>query len=345
MADNPQALQQIQQAGVPTEWLDQFRGQRKGVLGGSNLDPQDVSRVINAYGAQKTGNIQNQIANLSSQQYQFDPNQFLPGIQQQAESIYTPQQAQLEAIRQLQQLQYEDVKVQTEQDFEKRMTQEVEAINRRGGFFSGGAIQNEQNLRSDQARAMNQLSLQSSAAQYTNYAQQAALQAEKTQFVQDRLMNAESGAYARWQDQRNFSMQSLQTQYQIYSQERDFARNVFESDRAFKQGQDQLEMQKKQFKQQYSMNDKEFKMAQEEFNMDIKMKGLSYESALAKFKKSSAMTNYGILGADENGNDKVEQHRSTFRGRTKIESYTPFDVDSFISGEKVDSFNSGKKYG
>lgn len=242
--------------------------------------------------------VQSGIAALGSQQYQFDPNQFLPQIQSTADSIYTPQQAQLEAIRQLQTLQYQDTKVSTEKDFEKRMQQEVEAMNRRGSGFSGGAIQNEQDIRSSQQSALSQLGIQYMAGQYSSFAQQAMLAAEKTQFIQDRLYNAESGAYARWSDQRNFSMQALQTQYQVYANERDFARNVFESDRSFDQ-------QEKQFQQTYKINDAQFKMAKQEFNLDMKIKGLSYDQALTNFKSKTAEANTGLFGND-NGNDMLD---------------------------------------
>ena len=95
-------------------------------------------------------------------------------------------------------------------DFAKRMQQETEAINRRGSFFSGGAIQNEQDIRGEQASALLQQDLQAGAANYSNLASQALLAAEKSEFIRDRLVNSESSAYARWTDQRNFSFQALQ---------------------------------------------------------------------------------------------------------------------------------------
>lgn len=309
---------------------------------GSKLTSGEATRALSGF--QATPNVgqqvQSGIAALGSQQYQFDPAAYLPQIQGQADSIYTPQAAQLEAIRQLQQVSAQDTRVQTEKDFSKRMQQEVEAINRRGAYFSGGAIQNEQDIRSSQASALLQQDLQSSAANFSNLSQQAILQAEKTQFIQDRLVNAESSAYARWTDQRNFSLQALTTQYQVYSQERDFARSVFESDRTYNMQSEQFDMQVKQFKQQYAMDDKQFKMAQEQFDLDMKVKGLSYESALANFKKSSANTNYGVLGADENGNDKLESYRTTYGGQTKINipagnsvtgNQGNFSIDSFLN--------------
>lgn len=233
--------------------------------------------------------VQQGIAQLGSQQYQFDPNQYLPGIQNQAEGIYSPQQAQLEAIRQLQQASYQDVKVQSEKDFQKRLKQEVEAVNARGAFFSGGAVQNEQDIRSDFQSQQFQGQLQFAAAQYGNYAQQALLQAEKTQFIQDRLVNSESSAYARWADQRNFSLSALQSQYQVYANERDFARSVFESDRTFAQ-------QEEQFKKQYDLTLQEFKMAKEEFKINMDIKKLSYADAMDDFKNKYANKNTGIWG-------------------------------------------------
>lgn len=258
---------------------------------GNKMNPNEMSAFQAQFKpAPSVGQtVQQGIAQLGSQQYQFDANQYLPAIQNQAESIYSPQQAQLEAIRQLQQASYQDVKLQTEKDFEKRMRQEVEAINARGAFFSGGAVQNEQDIRSSQQSAQTQMALQFAAGQYSNYAQQAALAAEKTQFIQDRLVNSESSAYARWTDQRNFSMQALQTQYQVYSAERDFARSVFESDRSFAQ-------QEEQFKKQYDLTQEEFKMAKEEFKINMDIKKLSYADAMDDFKNKYAKKSTGIWG-------------------------------------------------
>lgn len=268
---------------------------------GGKLTSGEATSLLSGFQAKPSvgTQVQQGIAGLTSQQYQFDPNQYLPQIQSTADSIYTPQQAQLEAIRQLQTLQYQDTKVSTEKDFEKRMQQEVEAMNRRGAGFSGGAILNEQDIRSSQESALNQLGIQYMAGQYSSFAQQAMLAAEKTQFIQDRLYNAESSAYARWSNDRNFSLQALQTQYQVYANERDFARSVFESDRAFEQNE-------KQFQQQYKISEEQFKMAKEEFNIDMKIKGLSYESALDNFKNKYAETNTGLFGLTEGGDDMLD---------------------------------------
>lgn len=309
---SPDAQAVISQAGNGA--LDYIQKQPGYASVGKNLTSGEATRLLTGFTAQPTvgQQIQSGIAGLSSQQYQFDPNQYLPGIQSQAESIYAPQQAQLEAIRQLQNASYSDTKMQTEKDFQKRLQQETEAINSRGAYFSGGAIQNEQDIRSQQASAINQLTLQNAAANYSNYAEQAQLAAEKTQFIQDRLVNADNSAYARWTDARNFSLQALTTQYQVYSSERDFARSVFESDRSYKMDVQKLDMQKKQFEQTYKITEAQFKQANQEFNIDMKIKGLSYENALDNFKHKYAVNNSGIFGVDGNGNDIEQQIYSSY---------------------------------
>ena len=252
---------------------------------GSNLTSGEATRLLSGFKPDTTG--QDAIANINkvaSQEYNFDPNKFLPGIQQQATSIFAPQQAQLEAIRQLQSSQYEDATLQTTKDFNKQLQTEVESINNRGAFFSGGAVAREQELGDTKLRALNQLGLQAQAADFNNLAQQGLLGAEESQFIQDRLYNAESGAYSRWSDQRNFSYQAAVQQYQIFASERDFARNVFESDRTFQQSEEKMGMLQKQFELDYGITSEEFEMAKEEFNINMKIKNQSYASALDSFK-------------------------------------------------------------
>jgi len=307
---------------------------------GNNLTSGEATSLLAGFSAQPNvgQNIQTQIAALGSQTYAFDPNQYLPGIQSQADSIYTPQTMQLEAIRQLQNASASDTRIQTEKDFAKRMQQETEAINRRGAFFSGGAIQNEQDIRSQQASTLFQQGLQSSAANFGNLASQAQLAAEKTQFIQDRLVNSESSAYARWSNNRSFSLQALQSEYQVFSNERAFFRDVFESDRSFDQ-------QEEHFKQTYKINEDQFERAKKEFNIDMKIKGLSYEQALSKFK-SGANANTGLWG-NVDGYDVMDTEyeiwknsRKNSRGtNTNISDdgtiYEDFDQDTSI-GNRID---------
>ena len=323
IADTQANIASLKAQGVPDTAITGY---------GGRLNASETSSILNKYqqangpGAQ----VQSGIAALGSQQYQFDPNKYLPAIQGQADSIYSPQSLQLQAIRELQQAQTHDTRIQTEKDFTKRMQQEVESINRRGSFFSGGAIQNEQDLRSDQSRALRSIDIQGAAADYSNLAQQAVLQAEKADYIQQRLTGAENSAYARWSDNRNFSMQALTTQYNVYAQERDFARSVFESDRSFEQSQDQMDMQKKQFKLQYKMDEQTFQQAKEAFNMDMKVKNLSYAQAMDKFKENYDTVDY-LPGLSDY---KMQSSEINIPAQNSVSgSASSFNIDSFILGQ------------
>jgi hypothetical protein len=259
---------------------------------GERLNPTEIQKFIQQTGPSAGQQAKQGLQDVASQQYAFDPQQFLPGIQQQAQGVFAPQQAQLEAIRQLQSAQAKEATLTTEEQFSKQLQSEVESINRRGAFFSGGAVEREAELGDLKLRALNQLGLQAQAADFNNLAQQGLLQAEESQFIQDRLFNAESGAYSRWTDQRNFSYQAALQEYNVYQDERDFARNVFESDRTFQQSQELMDMKQKQFEQTYKITSEEFEQAKEEFNIDIKMKGLSYAKAMDNLNKNHNNDDY-----------------------------------------------------
>ena len=292
----------ISQHGLSRSFIDQQIGLgHRGPANGNKVDTKDIPKFITAFqnnpGAQ-SGAFNDKLGALSSKEFEFDPNKFLPGIKEQATSIFQPQKLQLEALRQLQLGQAEDVRIQTVKDFDKQLQDEIEAINSRGAFFGGGAIEAEGEIRDAKSRALSQIGLQASAADFNNLAQQGILGAEESQFIQDRLFNAEGGAYNRWADQRNFDFQSLVQQYQIFSDERNFARDVFESDRTFDQNEEQ-------FKQTYKINEEAFRQGKENFKIDIERKKLSYKQALENFKDNTANTNIGDLGLI-NGQDAYE---------------------------------------
>ena len=285
---------------------------------GNNMNPGEYERAIAKLGPSpiQLGMQQShqKLQNVASQEYQFDPNQFLPGIQQQAQGVFAPQQAQLEAIRQLQSSQYQEATLQTEEQFAEQLKSEIESINARGAYFGGGAIEREGQLGDQKLRALNQLGLQAQAADFSNLAQQGILQAEESQFIQDRLYNAESGAYGRWSDQRNFSYQAALQEYQMYSSERDFARNVFESDRTYNQTTYENEQNRELLKLQYGLTEEGLEQTKKEWDLDMRIKGLSEQQAMINLKKNPAVTSgTGIFGT-LNGNDVLD----TMKGIAEI---------------------------
>lgn len=217
----------------PEEWYNKY-GKREGFSFSSTPQTQ-----TSAYGTTFMQPSSNQYTAApiapTQQQYQFDESKYLPQIQQTASSIYQPQLAQLQALSSLSAQQYEQTKVQTEEDFQKRMRDEVEAINRRGAFFGGGAIANEQGIRTEQARTMNSLALQQQAAQADYLAQQGKLTAEQANYIKDQLYNTEAGAYARWKDTQNWTREDYQTQLGQYNTERAYNMDVAKFNQALQQ--------------------------------------------------------------------------------------------------------------
>jgi len=262
---------------------------------GNNLNPGELSEITSQFQSplQAQGQAaQQQLQTIGSQQYEFDPQQFLPGINQQAESIFAPQQAQLEAIRQLQSSQFAETTLTTEEQFDKQLQSEIESINNRGAYFGGGAIQREGEIGDQKNRALTQLGLQAQAADFGNLAQQAGLSAEQTQFVQDRLYNAEAGAYNRWSDQRNFLYGAAKDQYAFYQEERNFLRDSFESDRSFDQSA-------RQFEANYDLDKQQMDLTKDRFTFDKFKYGQDYALDIAQFNLSKAKSYAGQANKDE----------------------------------------------
>lgn len=151
---------------------------------------------------------------VAGQEFKFDPNQYLPQIQQQANAIYSPQIAQLEALQKIGEAQTQQTRIVTEEDFAKRMKQEREAINQRGAFFSGGAIANEQAIRTEQSRALNSINLQAQMDTINNLAQQGQISVAQAEYIQDQLSRAQGSAYSMWSDAYNRAKDEERFDYQ-----------------------------------------------------------------------------------------------------------------------------------
>lgn len=144
--------------------------------------------------------------------FEFDPNKYLPGIQQQASSIYDPQKANIEALAKISSNQNEQQRVTTKEDFAKRLTAEIEAINSRGAFFGGGALDRQSNINRDETRALENINLTQAAANATTSGQLGQIDVSKGQYVNDQLTGAKNSAYGMFQDSRNFYTQQQEIQ-------------------------------------------------------------------------------------------------------------------------------------
>jgi len=214
-------IKSILAAGVPQSYIDanpQFRN-------GSWIDPQDTPKYISGFQGSGQSPIPT-LNQLAGQTYQFDPNKYLPGIQQTAGSIYDPQRAQIQALQGLQTSQTEQARIRTKEDFAARLEQEKEAINARGAFFGGGALNRESKVGRDQTYALNDINFQDQAAQAGMLAQQAGLSAAQAEYIQQKLSGADNSEYSKFTDQRNFMLGLTQEQRREMESDRQFNEDV-----------------------------------------------------------------------------------------------------------------------
>ena len=231
--------------------------------------------------------------------FEFDPAQYLPGIQQTAESIYGPQRAQLEALQSLSASKAEQARVTTKEDFSKQLQGEIEAINRRGAFFSGGAVEKGGEIRTAEQTALTDINLQQQADSAQMLAQQGLLTAEQANYIQKQLYERESGAYGRYQDtvsdwkedrmfeydkytnEKTFNYSKYRAEVGDYQADRSYVRGVFEGDRDFKSSQYEFEKQYKLSKSQFEFTKQKYKDEQDKYDQEV-----AEELAVARLKYS-----------------------------------------------------------
>lgn len=340
-------IQQFLQGGGTQDYLSANVG--KGLRFGPKLNPTELQTALIETKGQ-VGTPQRGLAAPTApapfefKPFEFNQGQVLPQIQQQAQAIYGPQQAQLEAIRELQATQTGQVKEETREDFAKQLRGEIEAINRRGAFFSGGARERESEIATSQSRALSQISLQAQAAELQNLTQQGVLSAEQSEYIQQRLTGAQDSAWSRYmqtqelqfgmsqerqrafESQRAFGLQEKQ----FGLQQQQFIRDIFESDRAFKQG-------KKEFKKTYGLSEKEAKLARKRFKEDIRQ--FNEDLALRKFnarnsgsgnKETKAAQKYLDDLSDLYYNKKIDREQAKQRYQARYPDYDENEVYLWI---------------
>jgi hypothetical protein len=155
------------------------------------------------------------------QNFQFDPTQATAQATAQASSIYDPQKAQIEALNKISQAQTAQTKITTEKQFADELTARIEAINARGAFFGGGAIDQQNDLGQRKTSALTNLDLNQQSADLSAQAQQAGLNAQQIQYIQDKVSGAQGSAYSMWkdsygmwQDKENARIQAESVAYQ-----------------------------------------------------------------------------------------------------------------------------------
>ena len=229
---SPDAQAVIDRAG-PGAW-EYIQG--KGYAG-KKLTSGEATRALAGFTAGSTptntpSNIPT-LEQLAGQTFQFDPTKYLPDIQKNADLIYTPQQANIDALKAIQTSQTEKARITTHEDFAKRLNAEIEAINNRGAFFGGGGAvaangtgTRVNDILNKETGAMTDLTLQDQAAQAGLLAQKAGLNAAQAEYIQSKLTGAENSAYSQFTDQRDFLLGLTKEQRQIFENDRKFNEDV-----------------------------------------------------------------------------------------------------------------------
>lgn len=219
--------------------------------------------------------------------FEFDPSKYLPAIRGTAESIYGPQRAQLEALQALSTSKAQQARVTTKEDFAKQLQGEIEAINRRGAFFSGGAITRGEEIGTAEQRALSDINLQQQADSAQFLAQQGLLSAEQADYIQKQLYERESGAYGRWRDtvsdwkedrmfaydkytgERAFDYNKYRAEVGDYQADRAYVRGVFEDDRDFRVDRYEFRKQYKLSKAQFDFTKKKYKDEKDKYDEEV----------------------------------------------------------------------------
>jgi len=139
--------------------------------------------------------------------FKFDPNKYLPGFQQEAAAVFDPQVAQLNAVRELNASQKTQDEIVNREQLAARLSSEVEAINRRGAFFSGGALKKEGDIRTEYDRnraTINNMYQQKDLGILGDIGN---LRTSQAQYVRDLLSGTQGSAYNSWKDARDFAYQ------------------------------------------------------------------------------------------------------------------------------------------
>ncbi len=188
---------------------------------GKTSSSSSSSSSLKAPSAPKTGS------------FKFDSSKLVPQYQAEAASIYNPQVQQIQGLQALTKSQSEDAKVKTKDEFAQLLKREQENINRRGAFFSGGAIDQENRIGAQEGGALRDIGYQEQQAnlQYQGTLSEIA-QAQKD-YVSSKVEGAYSSAYKTFQDQIANQMNQYQLELGQYNTDRAFNQSKIESDRNY----------------------------------------------------------------------------------------------------------------
>lgn len=166
-------------------------------------------------------------------EFKFDSSKLVPQYQAEANALYQPQLEQIKALRGITTSQAEDAKVKTNDDFAQLLKRETENINRRGAFFSGGAIDQENRIGAEQGRALRDINNNLQIANIDYSGKEATIGQGIKDYVSSKVEGAYSSAYKMFQDTIANSLATYDRALGQFNTDRSFNQSVKESDRNY----------------------------------------------------------------------------------------------------------------
>ena len=230
--------------------------------------------------------------NLGSE-FSFDTSLYLPDIEANADSIYNPQQDQLDVLAQIGQSKTDQSVAKTQKQFADQLESTIESINQRGAFFSGGAANQEHDIRTNEGYALTDINLNNIQYQTGILAEKAGLSSQRAEYIADKLTGTENSAYTR------------------FINERTYLRSVFESDRSFELQEEQFDLTKEKFEydkfkfgEEYALD-----MAQFTYSQNKAYKGTA-KAAQVKSYVSELTKGFGEITRGDDKNLDTGEYKS-----------------------------------
>lgn len=163
-----------------------------------------------SYGA----SVATKASKASTPSFNFDAAAPTKAYTDQANAIYDPQIQAAKNQQGYNQTLAEQQKVTTRKQFQDLLTKTIESINNRGAFFGGGALNQENQVNTEQTNALTGIDQATNQANLGLSSDIAQLGGKKSEYISSGVNSAQSSAYNQFQDslQNYFKQQSLDTQ-------------------------------------------------------------------------------------------------------------------------------------
>ena len=126
-----------------------------------------------------------------------------------ASGIFDPQIQSLQTQQEYNKTLAEQQKVSTRKQFADLLASTIESINRRGAFFGGGALNQENTINTDQTNALTGIDTATTQANLGISSQIGELAGKRAEYISSGVNTAQSSAYNQFQDSLNTYFKQL----------------------------------------------------------------------------------------------------------------------------------------